>query len=130
MLILSRRCQETIVIGDDVNITVLSVIGNQVRIGIDAPKEVPVHREEIYYQIPGKVREEQTEWDEEERIQQEQEAALLRKQFGVRSKPVAEEIKNPPLEESPEHPAVESPEQPVERTHKPAITYRRRRIIR
>jgi len=51
MLILTRRIQETIIIGDDVKITVLGVNGKQVRIGIDAPKEVAVHRSEIYDRI-------------------------------------------------------------------------------
>lgn len=51
MLILTRRVGETLVIGDDVTITVLEVKGSQVRIGINAPKSVSVHREEIYKQI-------------------------------------------------------------------------------
>lgn len=51
MLILTRRVGETVRIGDDVSITVLGVKGNQVRIGIDAPREVAVHREEIYQKI-------------------------------------------------------------------------------
>jgi carbon storage regulator CsrA len=49
MLILSRRIQEAIIIGDDVTIRVLSIRGNQVRLGIDAPKSVSVDREEIYH---------------------------------------------------------------------------------
>jgi carbon storage regulator len=51
MLILTRRVGETLRIGDDVAVTVLGVKGNQVRIGIDAPKAVDVHREEVFQKI-------------------------------------------------------------------------------
>jgi carbon storage regulator len=51
MLILTRRVGESIMIGDNVTVTVLGVKGNQVRIGVDAPKDVAVHREEIYEKI-------------------------------------------------------------------------------
>ena len=51
MLILTRRVGETVMIGDDVTTTVLGVKGNQVRVGINAPKHVAVHREEIYERI-------------------------------------------------------------------------------
>jgi carbon storage regulator len=68
MLILTRRTGETVMIGNEVTLTVLGVKGNQVRIGINAPKSVPVHREEIYERIKrelqgeanGNVQEEQT----------------------------------------------------------------------
>ena len=53
MLILTRRVGESLMIGDDVTITVLGVKGNQVRIGVKAPKEVAVHREEILDRIAG-----------------------------------------------------------------------------
>ncbi|HET6724400.1 MAG TPA: carbon storage regulator CsrA [Gammaproteobacteria bacterium] len=51
MLILTRRIGETVMIGDEVSITVLGVKGNQVRLGVNAPREVAVHREEIYSRI-------------------------------------------------------------------------------
>ena len=51
MLILTRRVGETLMVGDEVKVTVLGVKGNQVRIGVNAPKEVAVHREEVYDRI-------------------------------------------------------------------------------
>ena len=51
MLILTRRVGESVMIGDDVTVTVLGVKGSQVRVGINAPKQVPVHRQEVYDRI-------------------------------------------------------------------------------
>jgi carbon storage regulator len=55
MLVLSRRLGETLIIGDDVKITVLGISGNQVRLGIAAPKDVSVHREEVYRRIQDEI---------------------------------------------------------------------------
>ena len=61
MLILTRRVGETIMVGDEVTVNVLSIRGNQVRIGINAPREIEVHREEIYERIKAEKREAQEE---------------------------------------------------------------------
>lgn len=57
MLILTRRVGESLMIGDDVTVTVLASKGNQIRIGIDAPRDVEVHREEIYERIHSEAKE-------------------------------------------------------------------------
>jgi len=65
MLILTRRVGESLMIGDNVNVTVLGIRGNQVRIGVNAPKDVPVHREEIYERIQQEKSGNDTPSDEE-----------------------------------------------------------------
>ena len=65
MLILTRRVGETLIIGDNVTVTVLGVKGNQVRIGVNAPKDVTVHREEIYERIKKEKEQNHTSSDDE-----------------------------------------------------------------
>lgn len=60
MLILTRKSGEKLMVGDDVEITVLGVKGNQVRIGVNAPKDIAVHREEVYVRIQNEKELEQT----------------------------------------------------------------------
>lgn len=60
MLILTRKTNETLTVGNDVTVTILGVKGNQVRIGVNAPKEVPVHREEVYNRIKAEKQQEHT----------------------------------------------------------------------
>ena len=55
MLILTRRIGETIMVGDDIEVMVVNVNGNQVRLGIAAPREIPVHRKEIYQRMEGEL---------------------------------------------------------------------------
>jgi len=63
MLILTRRVGESLMIGDDVSVTILGVKGNQVRVGVNAPRDVAVHREEIYERIKQEQLEQSTESD-------------------------------------------------------------------
>ena len=65
MLILTRRISESVIIGDDITISVLGVRGGQVRLGIDAPKDVSVHREEIYQRIQQENTQQETQNKEE-----------------------------------------------------------------
>lgn len=55
MLILGRKLQEKIRIGDDITITLLNIVGSTIQIGIDAPKDIPIHREEVYQKIKNKL---------------------------------------------------------------------------
>lgn len=71
MLILTRRVGETLMIGDDVTVTVLGIKGNQVRIGINAPKEIAVHREEIYERIKNEQGDETTAAEPVEPVENE-----------------------------------------------------------
>jgi len=60
MLILTRKANETLIVGDNVTVTILGFKGNQVRIGVNAPKEISVHREEVYNRIKAEKQQEQT----------------------------------------------------------------------
>ncbi len=73
MLVLSRQRDESIMIGDDVEIIIVDVRGDKVRLGITAPREIPVHRREIYDAIQREKKESQKQQEKESQTQQEKE---------------------------------------------------------
>jgi len=109
MLVLSRQRDESIMIGDDVKITIVDVRGDKVRLGIEAPKHIPVHRMEIYEAIQREKKEKQAQEQPQEGRQEQLEKAA-QKELG--KKPKKE------LQQQPEKVAQEEPAKAPHKQHK------------
>jgi len=108
MLVLSRQIDESIMIGDDVKITIVDVRGDKVRLGIEAPKHIPVHRMEIYEAIQREKKEKQAQEQPEKESQQPEKA--------VQKEPKKEPKKEP--QQQPEKVAQEEPARAPHKQHK------------
>jgi len=106
MLVLSRQRDESIMIGDDVKITIVDVRGDKVRLGIEAPKHIPVHRIEIYEAIQREKREKQAQEQPEEQPQEQLEKAAQK------------EPEKEPEKEQPEKVSQKEPAKAPQKQHK------------